>query len=934
MALATVRLGYKDSAWFAANPTYVLEEGQHVYLQQTGTYKLGDGITQLSVLSFLGAGGESVTVINLDITGVDTINLTGLSGTILFILSSSNSAEVINEFINYTDVDYVYLCPNSSLNITFNLDGNFILAAPSLTAYGLYSGFLKLYKLGTQFRQESFIDQYEPKNPALFGSLAQYIDGTIIGNEFIDKSGNGRNLDIINNDITVRGFPYKSIALIAQKAANFGVIPDINNFWFTAGVPNQIPVVSLFQNIEYANQIFCKHSPRVLDINGAEIYEPRVLEIATYNQVLAAGNLTAASSYFSVPTEVVSNVIWIDPVNGVNGNAGTRTLPKQTFAAAFAAITTGGTVYMKNGNSTTQTFLQSKGCNFIGTGFSRITVAGTTCMYADNSVNTTPIVIKGLVISGGTIAIQTNTTLSGGITLLNCYLGGSSNTVYANVSNSTLCLLRNCILTSQLFQFASLLQVDTCLFSQITLSPIRIDKNLTSTNNKYTGTSALGLIACTSATTSITSIGDTINGNYIVDSNAGIIGAFSVSYAKWKPNATGLFINIIAANPALNFILVGNTFTQTYFSAGTGINLKGANITFNNNIYAQQNGFYLDITALSSGKTFTMSGNSMIGNNYPSAIVCKDYKCSIFNNKITSNDKTSISLRAVNYTGLASDVYNNYISMKVDGADPVIIGTEYSLTLDGRFSGSKVYNNTFLGPRYFGNPSTTAHALFTWSNTVDWYNNYVNGFLLGIVLKSNGGTFPSKVYGNIIVDTDGALICKGVKGVQYIGNTIINTNYTGPAYSGNAETNPGTPGDSGNTEIKNNIFVNTSPITTPTSSLVYFESATQQTGCVINYNVYYNETLGCVGRVNATTYTLTSWQGIGYDASSLEQDPLLINSTTKPYPLTAINSAQSQSIPFNTGLDVATNFNVGNVLLPSIVNRNQPVTAQNGAYIQ
>ena len=56
MALATVRLGYKDAAWFAANPTLVLEEGQHVYLLQTGQYKIGDGATQLSSLSFLGTG--------------------------------------------------------------------------------------------------------------------------------------------------------------------------------------------------------------------------------------------------------------------------------------------------------------------------------------------------------------------------------------------------------------------------------------------------------------------------------------------------------------------------------------------------------------------------------------------------------------------------------------------------------------------------------------------------------------------------------------------------------------------------------------------------------------------------------------------------------------------------------------------------------------
>lgn len=53
--------GYKDAAWFAANPTLVLLVGQKVNLEQTGTYKLGDGTTQLSALSFLGGSGSGLS---------------------------------------------------------------------------------------------------------------------------------------------------------------------------------------------------------------------------------------------------------------------------------------------------------------------------------------------------------------------------------------------------------------------------------------------------------------------------------------------------------------------------------------------------------------------------------------------------------------------------------------------------------------------------------------------------------------------------------------------------------------------------------------------------------------------------------------------------------------------------------------------------------
>jgi len=61
MANVDIREGYKDAAWFTANPTLVLKQGQRVNLLQTGTYKLGDGTTQLSALQFLG-GGDTVDV--------------------------------------------------------------------------------------------------------------------------------------------------------------------------------------------------------------------------------------------------------------------------------------------------------------------------------------------------------------------------------------------------------------------------------------------------------------------------------------------------------------------------------------------------------------------------------------------------------------------------------------------------------------------------------------------------------------------------------------------------------------------------------------------------------------------------------------------------------------------------------------------------------
>jgi len=58
---ASVQLGYKNLAWFNANPNLVLKLGQRVDYLQTGTYKIGDGVTVLSALAFLGGSSGGGT---------------------------------------------------------------------------------------------------------------------------------------------------------------------------------------------------------------------------------------------------------------------------------------------------------------------------------------------------------------------------------------------------------------------------------------------------------------------------------------------------------------------------------------------------------------------------------------------------------------------------------------------------------------------------------------------------------------------------------------------------------------------------------------------------------------------------------------------------------------------------------------------------------
>lgn len=771
-----------------------------------------------------------------------------------------------------------------------------------------------------------------------FGQVVQYIDGTLssTANEFIDKSGNGYNLDIINRDFNTNGFPYKSVAMVAQKAANWGKIPDVNNFWFTVGgTPNQISVVSLFQNIEYANQIFTRHQAQLTNPTGEEYQEPKVMEIVTYSIALTGAGLTNATAYFGVPSEVVSNVKWVDPVNGNNSNSGTKASPYLTIAKSFTNITTGGTIYLKNGAINANLDLEGKGFSLIGTGLCTNSISGTGLIIA-NTVNSDLMTVQGITFNGGNLGVRILANTTAGFNILKCKIAGSTDAVYNQTqSNTTTSLVKNCVLQNQVFCYATLIQVNTCYMASTSAASIRTDKSLLSSNNKYIGTSALGLVQMTIAspsTVNCTSIGDVINGNFLTDVLSSNTGTISIKYAKWTPSSTGGFLQVITnSNPLTDFNISNNVFTQTYFSSCTGVAVKGGNVIFNNNTYNQHNGYLIQATAQAASKTATISGNSSLNNAYSGTFYTTDYTTYVYNNILTANASVQIRCDATSYTNSPCYIHDNYMSNQTDGLDFVVIGTEYSTTKGGYMDGGLVYNNTFLGPVYFGNTSPTQHALFVWSNKVDWYNNYINGCLLGIVQKSNGGTYASKVYSNVLVNCNGALIVKGYKGSSFIGNTIININQTsGYGFLGTAETNTAAAGNSGNSTIKNNIFANYSS-TASSNSFIQFDDATQEVGCVSDYNVFYNAISGNIGRIVNTFYNLTNWKLQGFDANSIEQNPNLVNYS---YPSPKISNGTTLASPYDYGLDITTDFKAGSVALPVIVTKQQSGTWQNGAYVQ
>lgn len=229
-----IRLANKDAAWFTANATLVLLKGQHVDLLGTGLYKLGDGVTELQNLPFLGnmtliqdglqSGGNIIvvgndigispaswlispniyaTTINTDFLNI-TLSSAGNQRYIGFYGDNTNTITKV-EGIEAAIASYP-TTPLGSIVIGYVLVGDAnISVMPDLTGYEQ-----KINKVNTIFGNETDNTKY-PNVPALLAFLqANYnltlsevlANGNVILNGQSFKSENGlMNFAINDNSI-------------------------------------------------------------------------------------------------------------------------------------------------------------------------------------------------------------------------------------------------------------------------------------------------------------------------------------------------------------------------------------------------------------------------------------------------------------------------------------------------------------------------------------------------------------------------------------------------------------------------------------------------------------------------------------------------------------------------------------------------------------
>jgi hypothetical protein len=193
-------LGYKDSAWFTTNASLLLGKGQIVYLEQTGTHKLGDGVTALSALSFLGGSSTTPNLQQVtDIAATTTNGITALS------YGTPNGRSGIDD---------------NGATFTDNLD-TFLLEIDGVNSEVRY----KTVEIATV----NDLDTKQNKPIIVSTSITAVLDSEYVMNAtstFTDPTptaGKGFNVFVLNGTATVGGVNYSIVGTIIKRFYHSGV---------------------------------------------------------------------------------------------------------------------------------------------------------------------------------------------------------------------------------------------------------------------------------------------------------------------------------------------------------------------------------------------------------------------------------------------------------------------------------------------------------------------------------------------------------------------------------------------------------------------------------------------------------------------------------------------------------------------------------------
>jgi hypothetical protein len=640
------------------------------------------------------------------------------------------------------------------------------------------------------------------------------------------KGQNGHNLLITGFDFDAgwgKGFLYKSAATVSAPAGDTAFIAtDVNHFFYDiSGTPNQIPVISLFQNVDYAGKLFSRHYTQTVDPNGVETYEARVWQTVLYNNVKTGVDLVKCNPYFKVPAKLTT---------------GFREVGAGTYSSLKTAITAaspGETIYLYTQNLVDDLSSINKSVTIKGLGLVNLsTTAGQTYMANLNQAN---ITIEGIIFNNNNNQYGITTGGYENINLKRCVLNKSnSDATHLMWANSR--LIENCIIKGDIFYYLCALTVKNCFLT-----------------------------------------------TYSITSASGTALASSVSYCRFKDDYVASSTRFLVTNRCTKLTFEYNDINLYNLSSVVSSSINSeVLIRYNkaklNRSFGASYGFFRGDVSMMEGNKVEFTGGGGYSLNMTQAY---SHNSTIRNNIFINH--TDSNTQYVTYDSSSQiDIYNNTFITKNVTSDGVMVnmfGVGSTTINPGTIN---CYNNNFLNPRHFDPNAQGGHCcLMSWNTPkANIYNNNFDGgtladlILKGLLNQTNGMDMSaSSVHHNII--NQSGLLLKGLSNLKVYNNLIkcraVNKNALYCVHS-DYDTS-----DTGN-KIVNNIIVSED-----TYPIVYVDNS--YTDLYLRGNVYYSPNGFKLQYISAVYDDLQVWLSQGYDANSIASNPNLTSGLWPSVPI-------------------------------------------------
>lgn len=732
-----------------------------------------------------------------------------------------------------------------------------------------------------------------------FGSDALFwLDGTIEnsgGNYyFVDKKWN-RDFLITNYDFDVSiGFPYKSNATISAPAGDAVLIAsDVNGFLYTGGVPNQIPVCSLFQDIDYEHRLFCRHAAQVVDGDLIETYEPRVLDIVLYANAKTGTDLTACQTYYSVPTES-GTAGWVSKTGNDTTGDGTKTKPFLSIDKAIKTLAAGYVIYIKTGIYDESSYANgplnfAKNGTIKGIGLTEVTCSSTAAQVMD--INNVSETIEGIIINAE--SARNNCMIFRGngdeANILRRCVFKNSNAASFTISGTVLSTtITNCVIVSG--------TVGSTNFYGLTL------------DTNYVSTHLFNIPA--------TSSSPTIKNNKLIGGGFGVYNNNLTFLGNTCSIVTGDYVDYggTAATAQRVWTIKGNTFRYSNITNTTYcIDIR----TVNYELEATYNEFYyLSTNAIANVGAFIYTHNinrSVIEHN-------------TFINR--SKSQFFLARNSIDGSLVPSTPYKmNYNYCESDMLTGTMLAVGEEIVFANILDDSEIIGNVCIGyKRNYPAETGTIHPIFANNGeNMDIKYNYVSHAFYGLCIKAgadeSGYTSRGICY-NVIEDCSQGILIKGINGANVFNNTIY---HSATVYTDDFETCFTCIINNGDQRVENIVFKNNITISKRNVGELYDLQTAADTSTITNAIV--NGGNGIVDAMNFADAVTA-----GYLADSTESDVVFHDANNHSfYPTTAQVGGYDNGAAYDDGLDVSTDFGSSTEDI-NIVTKQQ-IAWQIGAYV-